>query len=195
MTLDAKAFTAFEQAAHDRIARPYAKHFAPLTSLALELLLDAARVGAGQRVLDVATGPGVAAGAAYGRGADVVGVDVSPGMLALAREAHSGLDFRVAEVTALPFSNGAFDAALCNVGLGHFPAPEAALNECVRILAPGGRLAFSWWDQPVRQRCKGSSARQSPSWGWHLRLSCPRATIRYAFPTRTPSPRCFAARG
>ncbi|MDN3563918.1 methyltransferase domain-containing protein [Paeniroseomonas aquatica] len=89
MTLDAKAFTAFEQAAHDRIARPYAKHFAPLTSLALELLLDAARVGAGQRVLDVATGPGVAAGAAYGRGADVVGVDVSPGMLALAREAHS----------------------------------------------------------------------------------------------------------
>ena len=134
---------------------PGAVHFAPLTSLALELLLDAARVGAGQRVLDVATGPGVAAGAAYGRGADVVGVDVSPGMLALAREAHSGIDFRVAEVTALPFSNGAFDAVLCNFGLGHFPAPEAALNECVRILAPGGRLAFSWWDQPVRQRVQG----------------------------------------
>jgi hypothetical protein len=57
MTLDAKAFTAFEQAAHDRIARPYAKHFAPLTNLALEPLLDAARIAAGQRVLDVPRDP------------------------------------------------------------------------------------------------------------------------------------------
>jgi SAM-dependent methyltransferase len=155
MTLDAKAFTAFEQAAHDRIARPYAKHFAPLTTLALEPLLDAARIAAGQRVLDVATGPGVAAAVAHCRGADVVGVDVSPGMVALAREAHPSIDFRVAEVTALPFLDDAFDAVLCNFGLGHFPQPEAALSECVRVLAPGGRLAFSWWDQPVRQRVQG----------------------------------------
>ena len=44
MTIDAKAFTAFERTAHDRIAKTYAEHFAPLTSLALEPLLDAGRV-------------------------------------------------------------------------------------------------------------------------------------------------------
>ena len=44
---------------------------------------------------------------------------------------------------------------ICNFGLGHFPEPEAALAECVRVLVPGGRLAFSWWDQPARQRVQG----------------------------------------
>jgi SAM-dependent methyltransferase len=155
MTLDARAFTAFERAAHDRIASPYAKHFAPLTTLALEPLLDGARIAAGWRVLDVATGPGVAAAVAQSRGAEVVGVDVSPGMVAQAREAHSSIDFRIAEVTALPFAEGAFDAVVCNFGLGHFPEPEAALAECMRVLAPGGTLAFSWWDQPARQRVQG----------------------------------------
>ena len=155
MALDAQAFTAFESSAHDRIAGAYAEHFAPLTSLALGPLLDAARVAAGQRVLDVASGPGVAAAAALGRGAAAIGVDVSPGMVALAQRAHPGADFRVADVVALPFPDGAFEAVLCNFALGHFPKPEAALAECVRVLAPGGTLAFSWWDRPERQRVQG----------------------------------------
>src|SRR5688572_29744194 len=125
MALDARAFTAFERAAHDRIARSYAEHFAPLTGLALGPLLDAARAAAGRRVLDVATGPGLAAAAARARGATATGVDVSPGMVALAREAHPGVDFRVADVVALPFAAAAFDAVICNFALGHFPEPEA----------------------------------------------------------------------
>jgi SAM-dependent methyltransferase len=63
--------------------------------------------------------------------------------------------FRVAEVTALPFADGAFDAVVCNFALGHFPEPEVALTECVRVMAAGGSLAFSWWDQPERQRVQG----------------------------------------
>jgi SAM-dependent methyltransferase len=106
-------------------------------------------------VLDVATGPGLAAAAARVRGAMATGVDVSPGMVALARRAHPGIEFQVAEVVALPFPDRAFDAVICNFGLGHFPEPEAALAECVRVLVPGGRLAFSWWDQPARQRVQG----------------------------------------
>ncbi|MBL6454873.1 methyltransferase domain-containing protein [Belnapia sp. T6] len=155
MALDARAFTAFESSAHDRIAGRYAKHFAPLTGLALGPLLDAARVAAGRRVLDVATGPGVAAAAALGRGAAVTGLDVSPGMVALAQQAHPGATFRVGDVVALPFPDGAFDAVLGNFALGHFPEPEAALVECVRVLVPGGVLAFSWWDRPERQRVQG----------------------------------------
>ena len=155
MAVDAKAFTAFERAAHDRIAAIYAEHFAPITGLALGPLLDAARVSAGRRVLDLATGPGVAAAAAHARGAAATGVDVSPGMIELARTAHPGVAFEVAEATALPFPDGAFDAVVCNFALGHFPEPEAALAECARVLAPGGALAFSWWDQPARQRVQG----------------------------------------
>jgi hypothetical protein len=48
-----------------------------------------------------------------------------------------------------------FDAVVCAFGLGHFPRPEVALAECVRTLLPGGRIAFSWWDDPSRQRIQG----------------------------------------
>lgn len=155
MVLDARAFTAFEQAAHDRIAPSYALHFAPLSSLALESLLAAARIEPGQRVLDVATGPGVAAAAVQARGAATTGMDVSERMIALAQASHPSVTFRTADVTSLPFADGAFDAVICNFGLGHFPDPERALAACMRVLAPGGTLAFSWWDHPVRQRVQG----------------------------------------
>lgn len=155
MALDARAFTAFERMAHDRIAGSYAEHFAPLTGLSLEPLLDAAGVAAGQRVLDVATGPGVAAAAAQARGAAATGVDVSPEMVALARRAHPGIEFRTADAVALPFPDGAFEAVVCNFALGHFPEPEAALAEGARVLAPNGALAMSWWDLPARQRVQG----------------------------------------
>ncbi len=155
MALDAQAFTAFERTAHDSIAGRYVKVFAPLTGLALAPLLDAARVATGQRLLDVGTGPGVAAAAAHARGAATTGVDVSPRMIALARTEHPGIDFQVAEVTELPFPDAAFETVICNFALGHFPKPNAALAECVRVLAPGGVLAFSWWDQPERQRVQG----------------------------------------
>ena len=155
MALDAKAFTEYERTAHDCIAGSYGKNFAPLTSLALAALLDAAGIAAGLRVLDVATGPGVAAAAAQARGAAVTGVDVSAVMIDMARAAHPGVSFEVAEVTALPFPDAAFDVVLCNFALGHFPEPEAAVAECMRVLRAGGRLAFSWWDQPARQRVQG----------------------------------------
>ena len=155
MALDAGAFTAFGRTAHDSIADRYARVFTPLTCLALAPLLDAARVATGQRLLDVGTGPGVAAAAARARGAVVAGVDVSPRMIALARTEHPGIDFQVAEATALPFPDAAFETVICNFALGHFPTPDATLAECVRVLAPGGVLAFSWWDQPERQRVQG----------------------------------------
>lgn len=155
-SIDPEAFRRFEKAAHDRVAASYHDFFAPVTSLVIEPLLDAARVGGGTRLLDVATGPGFVARRAVERGAaPVIGVDLSPKMVALALQLHPGLDFREADAEALPFANGAFDAVLSNFGIGHFPRPEHAVAELTRVLAHGGMLALSWWDLPSRARVNG----------------------------------------
>src|SRR5215472_7064181 len=85
----------------------------------------------GAHLLDVATGSGALAAAAASRGAQAVGVDLSPRMVELALRLHAGVDFREAEVEHLPFADRSFDAVVCGFGLGHFPRPEAAVAECV----------------------------------------------------------------
>ncbi|MBD0270473.1 MAG: methyltransferase domain-containing protein [Acetobacteraceae bacterium] len=149
---DADRLRDFERAAHTRMAPGYDAFFSPVTALATSALLDAAAVGPGQRVLDVACGPGRVAARASERGATATGVDLAPGMVALARGLHPHVAFREAGVEALPFDDGAFDALVCSFGLGHFPDPELAVAECSRVVAPGGRLAFAWWDDPSRHR-------------------------------------------
>jgi ubiquinone/menaquinone biosynthesis C-methylase UbiE len=155
MTFNPDAFRAFEREAHDRLAEAYDRSFTPVTGLAMPALLDAVRAQRGQSVLDVASGPGLVARAAADRGLRAIGTDLSPRMVALASARHPGIDFRVADVEALPFPDATFDAVVCNFGLGHFPRPEASVAECVRVLAPGGRLAFAWWDSLKRQRLQG----------------------------------------
>ena len=154
--MDTEAFRDFERAAHDRIAGGYHDFFEPVTGGAIAALLDAAGVGAGCRVLDVATGPGGVAAAAAARGAQsIVGVDLSPRMVALAASLHPGVEFREADAEALPFDSGAFDAVVSNFGVGHFPRPERAVAEFARILARGGMAAVTWWELPARNRVNG----------------------------------------
>jgi SAM-dependent methyltransferase len=154
--MDVDAFREFERAAHDEIAEGYRDFFTAVTGLATEPLLDAAAVGAGARVLDVATGPGVVAFAAARRGAAlIVGVDLSPRMIALAAQRSPRVGFSVADAENLPFADGAFDAVVCSFGIGHFPRPERALAEFRRVLARGGTVAVSWWDVPARHRVNG----------------------------------------
>lgn len=151
----ADAFRRFEQAGHDRLAATYADFFAGNTAHAIAPLLDGAGVRAGARVLDVACGPGHVAAAAAARGARVTGVDLSAEMVGAAARAHPAIRFRAGDAEALPFDAAGFDAVVCNFGLGHFPRPEVALGEMARVLAPGGRLALTWWDVPVRSRING----------------------------------------
>jgi SAM-dependent methyltransferase len=155
VVIDADAFRDFERRAHDRVARTYGGFFEPVTARAIPALLDAAGVARGRRVLDVASGPGAVAAAASGRGATVVGVDLSPEMISVARARHPGLEFREADAERLPFGEGAFDAIVCNFGLGHFGRPERVAAEFLRVLAPGGLAALSWWDAPSRARVNG----------------------------------------
>jgi SAM-dependent methyltransferase len=107
------------------------------------------------RLLDVATGPGALAAEAASRGARPVGIDLSPQMVELARQLYPAINFHEADVEHLPFPDDTFDAVVCAFGLGHFPRPEVAVAESVRTLLPGGRIAFSWWDDPSRQRIQG----------------------------------------
>jgi len=92
----------------------------------VEPLLDATRLAAGMRVLDVGTGPGYAARRAAERGAVATGVDVAEEMVALARSRNGAIRFLVVDAEALPFPDRAFDAIVGNLVVNHLPEPERA---------------------------------------------------------------------
>lgn len=154
-TIDADAFRQFEAAGWHKIAERYNRFASPVTSRVIEPLLDAANVRSGMRVLDVATGSGLAAAQAFARGAAVVGVDIAPAMVALAAKMHPGPEFREAAAERLSFADGSFDAVVGNFLILHLAEPEQGVAELTRVLAAGGYLALSMWDAPERARILG----------------------------------------
>jgi SAM-dependent methyltransferase len=105
-----------------------------------------AALAAGERVLDAACGTGVVARLAAERvGADgrVVGFDLNPGMLTVARSLPVG--WVQATAGRLPFPDGSFEVVCCQLGLQFFPDRAAALAEMARVLVPGGRLVVMVW--------------------------------------------------
>ncbi len=117
------------------------------------LLVDAADLSAGERVLDLACGTGVVARVAAERvGADghVVGVDLNPGMIAVARTLPTGagasIQWLEGNALDLQLPDASFDAVLCQQGLQFFPDKPLALREIRRVLARGGRIALSVWN-------------------------------------------------
>lgn len=107
------------------------------------ILCDAAGVGPGTRVLDVACGTGIVARtAAEVAGAEhVVGVDLNEAMLAVAGRVRADVDWRQGDVAALPVSDGAFDAVVCQMALMFFPDRARALAEMTRACSGGGIVA------------------------------------------------------
>jgi SAM-dependent methyltransferase len=114
-----------------------------------EVLLDAAAVGAGQAVADIACGTGNVAVAAAARGAHATGVDASSRLVEQARRraAAAGLAARFLQGDAgtLPLPDAAFDATLSAFGVIFAPDPSRALAEMVRVTRPGGVVALSSW--------------------------------------------------
>ncbi len=91
------------------------------------------------RALDVAGGPGLLAGALLPLVASTTVVDVAPALLALA---PAGVATVVARAEQLPFGAAEFDLVTCVMSLHHIDRPPRALDEMVRVLAPGGRIVL-----------------------------------------------------
>ncbi len=146
--IDVRTFDQYEAAGWELVAAVYERVWSPTTSQAVDSLLDAAGVEAGQRVVDVGTGAGDAAGRATERGAEATGVDVATAMVEVAARRYPGASFVEASVTDLPFADESFDAAVGNIVIQHVGEPERAARELTRVLVPGGRVALSTWDAP-----------------------------------------------
>jgi ubiquinone/menaquinone biosynthesis C-methylase UbiE len=121
-------------------------------------LIKSAGISTGQTVLDVATGtgqPALTIAKIVGRNGKVIGVDLSPEMIEVAKEeaAYLGLTnnlhFQVVKDESLSmFSDNTFDAIVCRNGLMFMPDPVKALEAFLRVLKPGGRSSVTVWGSP-----------------------------------------------
>ena len=109
---------------------------------------DVAGVRPGMRVIDVGCGPGSLTAELVRRlGAErVAAVDPSEPFVEAARARHPGVDVRLASAEALPYPDGAFDAALAQLVVHFMTDPVAGLREMARLTAPGGSVAACVWD-------------------------------------------------
>jgi ubiquinone/menaquinone biosynthesis C-methylase UbiE len=116
-------------------------------------LLESAQLRRGMQVLDLASGvgdPAIAIAEEVGPSGRVIASDLGPGMIGLAEEiARSkglrNIEFRVADVEALPFPDDSFDLVSSRLGVMFFPEQVKAFRECRRVLKPGGRVVFVVW--------------------------------------------------
>lgn len=147
-----------QRRAWDDVAPGWAKHqswsdtaMAPL----FHWFVDACALEPGMRVLDVACGPGEPALTMAARVGDdrVVGIDISPRMIAAARErsrvAGRRLEFVEMPMEQLAFTDHSFDAVTSCCGVKFAADPVVAIREMLRVTRPGGRVSVAVWDKPL----------------------------------------------
>ena len=145
--------TAGDEAFAESIAAQYERYLVPLIfePYAADM---AARVASRspQRVLEIAAGTGVvtrAMSATLARDVAIVATDLSQPMIDLAQTlgTERPVEWRQADVMALPFDDQEFDAVVCQFGVMFFPHKSTAFAEAHRVLRPGGALIFNVWDR------------------------------------------------
>ena len=133
--------------------RHWTPQWAAQTRAVTDLIVAAARVAPGMRVLDVASGtgePALTLAAAVGPQGQVTATDLTAEMLAVAhdiarKQGVTNIAFQVTGAGALPFPDAQFDAITCRFGISHVPDYGRALREIRRVLKPSGRAAFAVW--------------------------------------------------
>jgi SAM-dependent methyltransferase len=140
------------QTAHDaQILDQFTKQAAPFAERhrrdddLIRLLVETSGVEPGDRVLDVACGPGIVACALAEHAGHVTGVDFTPAMLeqaaALQRAQNlSNVDWREGSATRLPFPDASFDCVVTRFSFHHYVDPDASFREMVRLCRPGGTI-------------------------------------------------------
>jgi SAM-dependent methyltransferase len=133
------------------VAPAWAEHAAYADARGAEVaerMLELTAVGPGDRVLELACGPGGLGLAAAARGAEVVLSDVAPEMTAIAAARARGrvnVGARVLDVEAIDEPDASYDVVLCREGLMFATDPARAAGEILRVLRPGGRTAIAVW--------------------------------------------------
>ncbi|MEU2562493.1 class I SAM-dependent methyltransferase [Streptomyces longispororuber] len=137
---------------YDAVALTYAQLFSdslrdrPLERALLSAFAELVRADGDGEVADLGCGPGYVTAHLHGLGLTAFGVDGSPAMVELAREAHPGLRFEVGSMAALDIGDGVLGGVLSRWSVIHTPPGElpAVLAEIARVLAPGGHLLISF---------------------------------------------------
>jgi len=146
-----------------------------------EWLVDHLEPKDGQRVLEIAAGPGdtgFLAAERLGTGR-LVSTDIAPAMVDAARKRGAELrvqnvDYKVLDAQSMNLENASFDGVICRWGFMLMPDPAAALRECRRVLVPGGRLVFAVFTGPdenpfasIPARVLGQAGHlPPPTFGW-----------------------------
>jgi len=138
------------QRAYDTVAGTYADHFpdtraeSPLELAVVDAFAAAVTSGEGARVLDAGCGAGRMSRYLADRGCAVQGVDLSPGMVEMARRDHPDLGFAVASLTDLPFPDDTFAGVMVWYSAIHTPpqGQPQIFAEVARVLRPGGHLVI-----------------------------------------------------
>ncbi|MCX5060992.1 class I SAM-dependent methyltransferase [Streptomyces sp. NBC_00201] len=152
MSHEAPDFLHTTRTSYDAIARPYSEQFAdhlgdrPLDRALITGFAELVRANDPAPVADVGSGPGHVTARLDALGVPVFGVDVSPGMVALARQAHPGLRFHVGSMTALDLPDETLGGVLALYSIIHVPDDHlpAVFAEFHRVLVPGGHVLLGF---------------------------------------------------
>jgi ubiquinone/menaquinone biosynthesis C-methylase UbiE len=146
---EVEAFKQFEHDGWEQSVAAYDHLFGSLTAQMITPLIGELKPTKGEKLLDIATGPGYVAAKGRDCGCVVSAIDISEAMIARAREAFpQDIDFRVGDAEALLFGEAAFDVITMNFGMLHLAQPGQAAREACQALKPGGRFGFTVWAQP-----------------------------------------------
>lgn len=133
-----------------RRPRDWAELAEPSNEPLFATVLNELGVGVGTRLLDIGCGSGYAARMAATLGATVTGIDITPGLIEIARERVPEGDFIVADMDELPLGDACFDAAVAFNAFQFADDPAQAVREAARVVTPGGLVAATTFAEPER---------------------------------------------